>query len=433
MKKIKIICLALLIFKVHGWSIESFNKSFIDVAKHAKPSVVSISIYKTFRESGEIKYNKTADATGTIIRQDGLLVTNAHVAAKGDYFQIITANDVVYDVEKFYNGDHYLSDPRTDIAVFKIKKKHDDEVFYPILFGNANNLENGEWVIAIGNPYGLRHSITSGIISSKGRDNIGFTDIEDFIQCDVPINPGNSGGPLLNLKGEMVGLNSAIRSASGGYQGISFAIPVSIVRHVSLELIRYGHVRRGWIGFLARENKLGAGGRTQIEIASVFKDSPAEDAGLRAGDIIIKIENKNITSTASLVSQIGQIPVGTKINMQISRNGNIQNVELILREKEEFNRIKRTLDNIISEYGINIDEDRILSKIVITQVLPGPLSGQLKMGDIITKINGKNCLTLEDFMLAYNRNGNKINLLEIERESKKFEIIINSSRFYENE
>ena len=426
MKTIKIICIMLLLFKGYGWTAESFNKSFIEAAKLAKPSVVSISIYKTFREDGEIKYKKTADGTGTIIRQDGLLVTNAHVVAKGNYFQIITSDDVVYDIEKVDGENYYLSDLKTDIAVLKIKKKHRDEVFEPILFGNANDLEEGEWVIAIGNPYGLRHSITGGMISSKGRDNIGFADIEDFIQCDVPINPGNSGGPLLNLQGEMVGLNSAIRSASGGYQGISFSIPVSIVKHVAHELVRYGKVRRGWMGFLAKENKLGSGEQAQIEVASVFKDSPAEGAGLLSGDIIQKVENKNITSTASLVSQIGQIPVGTSIMMQILRNGRPRNIEMVLQEKEEFYQIKNTLDNIINKYGISLDEDSKTAKIFITEVLPGPLSGNLKMGDAIVKINDRSCQSIEEFILAYNRGGKKINLLEIERGSKKYEIIINN-------
>ena len=424
----KIICIALLIFKGYGWAaesfIESFNKSFIEAAKQAKLSVVSISIYKTSKQSGEIIYKKTADGTGTIIRQDGIVVTNAHVVAKGDHFQIITANDIVYDVEKIDGKNYYLSDPKTDIAVLQIRKKYHNEIFEPILFGNARDLREGEWVMAIGNPYGLRHTITGGIISSTGRDNLGFADIEDFIQCDVPINPGNSGGPLLNLKGEMVGLNSAIRSVSGGYQGISFAIPVSIVRHVSHELIRYGKVRRGWMGFLARENRLGPGGQIQIEIASVFKDSPAEKAGLRAGDIIQKIDNRNINSSASLVSQIGQIPVGTRVIVQIFRNGRIQSIELILQEKEEFYKIKRTLDNLISKYGINIDEDR--SKIFVTQVLPGPLSGNLKKGDVIVKINDKNCVTLEDFIYNYNKNSGTINLLEIERETQKIEVVINN-------
>jgi S1-C subfamily serine protease len=198
-------------------------------------------------------------------------------------------------------------------------------------------------------------------------------------------------------------------------------------------LIKYGKVRRGWIGFLARENKLGSGEQAQIEIASVFKNSPAENAGLLSGDIIQKVENKNITSTSSLVSQIGQIPVGTKIMMQILRNEKEKNIELVLQEKEEFYQIKNTLDNITNKYGVNIDEDSIISKIFVTQVLPGPLSGNLKMGDVIVKINDQDCPTLEDFIVAYNRSDKKINLLEIERGTKKYEIKINNSRFYEDE
>jgi serine protease Do len=184
----------------------------------------------------------------------------------------------------FFDKDRrFLADLKTDIALLKIDNT-EKEIFPTVRFAPSGNLQEGEWVLAIGNPYGLRQSITSGIISSTGRDNVGFVDIEDFIQSDVPINPGNSGGPLVNLYGEMVGMNTAIRTVTGGYQGISFAIPSRIVEHVADELISHGRVRRGWLGFLAREKRqAGKGITTEVEITSIIKDSPAEKTVYRRG------------------------------------------------------------------------------------------------------------------------------------------------------
>ncbi|NLV68783.1 MAG: trypsin-like serine protease, partial [Spirochaetes bacterium] len=244
----------------------SFNEYFIRASTSVKPSVVNIIAYqKKFRE-GKVRLLRVSYGTGTIISSGGYVVTNYHVVKKGEYFRIICSDGSNYEISKFEDGSSFHADLKTDLAVLRIDS-NSEKSFTPIKFADSNNLNEGEWVIAIGNPYGLKQSITAGIVSSKGRDNIGFSDIEDFIQTDVSINPGNSGGPLVNLYGEMVGINTAIRSASGGFQGISFAIPSNIVRQVCQDLIAYGRVRRGWLGFIAREtSSSGIRDRKTVEV-----------------------------------------------------------------------------------------------------------------------------------------------------------------------
>ncbi len=280
---------------------ESINRTFIAAAERARPSVVNISVYLSEGTGPGKTYKKTADGTGTIITTAGHIVTNCHVVEKGDYYRAVLFNNRTVELERINGNGYYYADFKTDIAVLKIVNSGDEKYFRPVTFDDQEGLREGEWVLAIGNPYGLRQSITGGIVSSTGRNNIGFADIEDFIQSDVSINPGNSGGPLINLKGEMVGLNSAIRTVSGGFQGISFAIPVSIVRHVSSELIRYGKVRRGWLGIIAKEVPSATDSNTDsVEIMSVVKNSPAQSAGLKAGDIIRTIDGNHVMSLNSL-------------------------------------------------------------------------------------------------------------------------------------
>ena len=198
--------------------------------------------------------------------------------------------------------------------------------------------------MAIGNPFGLRLSITSGIVSYKGRSNIGFVDIEDFIQTDVPINPGNSGGPLINLKGKLVGINTAIRTDSGTYQGVSFAIPSNIIKFVCSELIKHGRVRRGWLGFLVKEKKFhNPNYYSKIKIMSIIKNSPAESIGMEEGDIIKKINGTKINSIAKLIKIIGEKQVGSNISIQIERNNKIHKFNITLREKKQYHIIRKLL------------------------------------------------------------------------------------------
>jgi serine protease Do len=399
---------------------EDINYYFTSAAKIARPSVVNISIFKRKNIRGKTEYVKVADASGTILSGSGDIVTNHHVVQKGDFYEITDAFGKVYEAKKFHKGRYYLADEKTDIAILRILNR-ERVSFVPMVMSDSNRLSIGEWVIAIGNPYGLRQSITGGIISSKGRDNIGFADIEDFIQSDVSINPGNSGGPLVNLYGKMVGLNTAIRTVSGGYQGISFAIPSNIVKQVYNELTRYGRVRRGWLGFVAREKRLTRRGeRILIEVISVTRNSPAYLAGLQRGDIVRSVNKRKITSLGSLVKYVGNRKVGSRILITVSRNGKLHDFTFSLRERHRFKKIQKGLANLFKKYGIEIDENADRDIIAVSYVSPRSIAYGLKSGDIVMALNGIKTNTVDDFVNVFSRSGMDIEKLTIQRNSRLF-------------
>jgi serine protease Do len=394
-----------------------FNRYFIEAARIAQMSVVNIIIYNREKNNdGEI-LKRAAYASGTIISADGVIVTNYHVVQKGNYFQVVNCDGMVFELEKFTGGDYILADPKTDLAIIRVSNPEGMKL-NPARFSDSNELSQGEWVLAIGNPYGLKQSITGGIVSSTGRDNIGFTDIEDFIQTDVPINPGNSGGPLVDLNGNLVGINTAISTVSGGFQGISFAIPSNIVREVCRELLNYGRVRRGWLGFLAEESR--AGKDQLVVVKSVIRDSPADMAGLISGDIIREIDGKRIRTLCALIKNVGNRSVGTRINITVSRDGKLHDIKLLLRERNEYTKIRAVLRDLFNKYGIEIDENSEKDDIIVSFVSPSIIWIDLKRGDSIISLNGKKVFSLDNFISIYNRSGQRINTLEINRDSRMF-------------
>lgn len=409
--------LALLFFTARLDSAPAdINRQFISAAHTTKPSVVNIIIYKSSRVQGRTRYIKAAYGSGTIITRDGYLVTNYHVVKKGDFHQIILNDGQEYEARPFRNGIRFLADEKTDLALMKIDDDTPD--FTPIEFGDSDALADGEWVIAIGNPYGLRQSITSGIVSYRGRSNIGFADIEDFIQTDVPINPGNSGGPLINLHGKLVGINTAIRTVSGGYQGISFAIPSNIVKTIAYDLIRNGKVRRGWIGFIAQEKKIyRRGERSIIEVISVVKNSPAETAGIKKNDIIRSINGKRITSLGELVSTVSNKPVGSQLRITASRDGQLRDFTLLLREKQFYRTMQRQISSLFARYGIELDENAQTGEVIISYLSPIRKGFQygLKRGDIVAALNGNRIGSLDDFIRTYDRADSNISDIDISR------------------
>lgn len=402
-----------------------FNNHFINASNIARVSTVNIVVYKSAIQNNRKILVQTSYGTGTIISENGHIVTNYHVVKKGDFFKVISNSGRVYETSQFPNGDFYISDLKTDLAIIKITK-NSGESLIPVRFANSSNLIEGEWVIAVGNPYGLKQSITAGIVSSKGRDNVGFTDIEDFIQTDVSINPGNSGGPLVNLYGDLVGINTAIRTDSGSFQGISFAIPSNIVKQVCSDLITVGRVRRGWIGFIAKEKSLTGREGGVIEIISVIKNSPADLSGLKQGDVIYEIDGEKINTTGSLIKIIGNKKVGSRVRLVISRAGKIRGVNFILREKEEHTRIQKELALFFRLYGIELDEDALSGSIVISYISPIQPGSDLLRGDNIISINGKTINSLEDFIDKFRESGRRMEVLDIYRNSATHRIYFNN-------
>jgi len=408
------------------------NRYFVNASGIARISAVNIMVYKKEIQKGGQVLVQTSYGTGTIISGNGYIVTNHHVVKKGDYFKVVSTSGTLYETVRFSNGEFYLSDLKTDLALLKIDN-NSRESLIPVKFGDSNMLNEGEWVIAVGNPYGLKQSITAGIVSSKGRDNVGFTDIEDFIQTDVSINPGNSGGPLVNLYGELVGINTAIRTASGGFQGISFAIPSNIVKQVCSDLLAHGRVRRGWVGFIARERNLSGREGGAVEIISVIKNSPAELAGLKQGDIIYEIDGMKVDSTGSLVKIVGNKQIGSRVKIAVSRSGKLYDVNIILREKDEYTRIQKELAHFFRIYGIEIDEDAISGTVVISYISPNySLNRDLVRGDNIISLNGFRISSLEDFIDKFKESGRRTNVMEISRDSVIYRIdLSNYSEGYE--
>ncbi len=314
-----------------------------------------------------------------------------------------------YGLLKFNNGKYFLADTKTDIAILKIQKGN--RVLTPIKFDNSNNLRQGEWVLAIGNPFGLSQSITSGIVSSKGRQNIGFIDIEDFIQTDVAINPGNSGGPLINLYGRMVGLNTAIRTESGGYQGISFAIPSNIVKMVYYELRKYGKVRRGWIGFIAKEE------RNRVRVLTVLKGSPARRAGIKKGDIIFKINGKSIRTLGNMISIIGSKSVNSIIRILVKRHNRLKIFNIKLYEKQVYKHRRYIMQKLLKQYGIEVDENVSLKQVLVSYVSPRSFDIGLKYGDTVLRLNNKSVRNISQFIKEYSYR-KKIFSIEVKRNNK---------------
>lgn len=265
--------------------------------------------------------------SGFIVSSDGYVLTNHHVVKDAEEISVIL-ND-----GRKYEGSVVGVDPRTDLAVLKIKEKN-----LPYLqLGDSDSLEIGEWVIAIGSPFELEASLTVGVVSAKGRQDLGITTLEDFIQTDAAINPGNSGGPLLDLKGQVIGINTAMVSRSGGYMGIGFAIPSNMAKHVMDQIIDTGVVKRAYLGIILQpvDNDLAEALSLDkniqgILVSDVMKDSPAEKGGLHNGDIITELNGKKVKNAAKFRNEISMMDPTSKVRLKILRNGKIENLTLKL-------------------------------------------------------------------------------------------------------
>ncbi len=343
---------------------ESISAAFRDAAKTISPSVVNITMvdrpdnvsfnqqqpqlrfrrqqvpdefFRRFFGDGQgdvIPFNiqpqpapeRRGQGSGVIIKSDGYILTNNHVVQGADELHV-----------KLSDGHEYPAtvvgtDPDSDLAVVKI-----DATGLPAAkFGDSDALQQGDWVVAVGNPFGLDHTVTAGVVSAKGRGNIGLNTYEDFIQTDAAINPGNSGGPLVNLRGEMVGINSAIHSSTGGSDGIGFAIPSNLAQHVAQSLMDDGRVDRGWIGVGVQPltpdlaSAFNYTGSTGVVVTDVMDGTPAQESGLQSGDIIVEVDRRPIDSPRALVNTIGQREPGDRIRLTVARNGSEQVVPVTL-------------------------------------------------------------------------------------------------------
>jgi len=312
------------------------DASIPDIAERVVDSVVNISVAHAVRggpatsdpfytdpdspQYGTSARKQGSKGSGVIVTAGGRILTNSHVVKGADDI-IVTLHD-----NSEYSAKVVGLDPKADLAVIQLKGKIPQ--LKPLPFGDSNALRLGEVVLAIGDPFGVGKSVTMGIVSAKGRGNMGIEEYEDFIQTDAAINPGNSGGALVNLRGELVGINTAIASKSGGYAGIGFAIPTSMVKPIMDMLVRDGKVVRGYLGVnittvtaqLASEHKLGAS-RGAV-VAGVQPGGPAERAGLAEGDVITAINGSEVRTSDVLRNTIAMIKPGTTVDLEVVRSAN---------------------------------------------------------------------------------------------------------------
>lgn len=410
---------------------------FVEAAEKTVNSVVNIkSIYENSSNQlyydpfrfffGDSPYHRPqqqmATGSGVILTEDGYIVTNNHVIKGAQKIEVTLNNKEAYEAKVIG------IDPGTDLALLKI----DAEKLPYIQYGNSDDVKIGEWVLAVGNPFNLTSTVTAGIVSAKARNiNIiggdprnGQIPIESFIQTDAAVNPGNSGGALVNTRGELIGINTAIASNTGSYTGYSFAIPVNIVQKVVTDLAEFGEVQRALLGVsirdidskLAREKNLKE--LSGVYVAGTIENGSAEDAGIKEGDIITKINNVAVNSVPQLQEQVGRFRPGDKIAVEIIRNGIIKSIPVLLKNRKgntEIVKRSEVIKESISSLGASfepIDKEekerlKLSGGAKITALSPGKLrSAGIKEGFIITKIDKKEIKSPEDIESAlYNKKG----------------------------
>lgn len=366
-------------------SLKQTGQAFRHVAKKVSPAVVFIKVEKEVSSQGSTEFfspfgrpfdddffhrffgtppqfqqphqapkkrREAGQGSGFLITPDGYILTNNHVVGDADLVSV-QMND-----GREYEAKIVGTDPGSDLAVIKI-----DESDLPFLrLGSSEKLEVGDWVLAVGNPFGLSHTLTAGVVSAKGRSGIGLNDYEDFIQTDAAINPGNSGGPLVNLDAEVVGINTAIFSRSGGYMGIGFAIPVDMAKNIKTQLIEDGEVKRGRLGVYIQDmtkdlaDSFGLEETTGILITQIVEDSPAEAADLKQGDIILEIDGDKVDRVANFRNRISLTAPGTKVKLTVLRDGGREIVKVKIGKLETDKSSAKSGSSDLPKLGLSLQQ-----------------------------------------------------------------------------
>ncbi len=349
-----------------------------------------------------------ASGSGVLISPDGYIVTNNHVVRDANTVDVITSDNQSYSAEVIG------SDPSTDIALIKINVKD----FPHLAFGNSDSVEVGQWVLAVGNPFNLSSTVTAGIVSAKARNiNIleGRAPIESFIQTDAAVNPGNSGGALVNTNGELIGINTAIATQTGTFEGYSFAVPSNLVMKVIQDLMEFGTVQRAYLGVSIRDmnsdlaDQLNLDNTDGVYIDSVFDNSAAFDAGIKHGDVIMSINNKPVNSAPELQEQVGRYRPGDEVSVKLIRNGSEREIVLELKNSAGSTEIVQVEKaQVLDALGIEakrIDDEtkkdlKLDGGIQITRISNGKISDNtdIREGFIITKIDNRPVFEVSDLV-----------------------------------
>lgn len=412
--------------------VRKLSAAFVDVAAKVKPAVVNIStekvltvnvpdywdffdffndpFFKRFFDIPQVprerKYKERSLGSGVIISEDGYIITNNHVVEGADKIKIKLADGREFEAVKI-KGKKYLSDPKTDLAVLKIKGKN---LPYAKL-GDSDRIKVGEWVLAIGSPFGFSQTVTAGIISATGRSKVGITDYEDFIQTDASINPGNSGGPLVDLNGEVIGINTAIVSRSGGNIGIGFAIPINMAKKIVEDLIKEGKVERGWLGVVVQDvtqelaESFGLKELKGALVSDVDKKGPAKKAGIKRGDVIVKYNGKEVPDVAHLRNFVATSTPGEEVEIEVLRKGKPLKlkVKIAHQPKElrgdvvEEDKLGLVVKDLTTDDREKLNYDG--PGVMVKEVKPNSpaSSAGIKKGDIIVEIGHQEVADVEAY------------------------------------
>ncbi|UCF04710.1 MAG: DegQ family serine endoprotease [bacterium] len=443
---------------------ERFFEGIPDMVERAVPAVVNIQSKKVVRTREGMMHPFFSDpffrrffgdeffrrnnvprervernlGSGVIVTNDGYILTNNHLVDKAEEVSVVLPDDREYDAEIVG------SDPRTDVAVLKIEA----EKLPALNLGSSAELRLGETVLAIGYPFGIGQTVTMGIVSALGRANLQMVDYEDFIQTDAAINPGNSGGALINARGELVGINTAILSRSGGNQGIGFAIPIDLAYSVMRSIIMHGKVIRGWLGVSIQDVTQQMAELFELEeakgtiIAEVVDDSPAMKGGMERGDVVIAYEGNEVEDMNAFRKMVAETEPGTKVEIIVLRDGKAKKLNVRVgehpdtaerAEEEEGEEVPSIfagvdLDDLTDYYRSRLDIPDDVSGVIVTEVEANSsaIESGLREGDVITEVNRKKVDNLQDFFRLIERvRGDKV-LLLVYRNGSHLYIIVRS-------
>jgi len=427
-------------------TLRQIGKAFTNIAKKASPAVVGIKAEKPYMQDyfvmpdwpfGEPlepfgddwldrffrrpsprrrqrKELRPVQGSGFIISQDGYILTNNHLVGEAEKITVKLAG------EREFTAKLIGTDPESDVAVIKIDAKKD----LPFLeMADSDALEVGEWVIAIGNPFGLDHTVTAGIISAKGRSEVGLATFENYIQTDAAINPGNSGGPLLNLDAEVVGINTAIVSRSGGFVGIGFAIPINMAKAIYKELIDTGTVVRGFLGVNIQDldpdtaDLLGLDKDTKgVVLPDVTEGSAADKAGIKPYDVIVEFEGENIGKARELLDRVSSLKPGTRVKIVVLRDGKRKTITAELGKRPSRDEITAAPPtDVLEQLGIAVQDltdelaERLgyegMTGVLVSRVEPGSEAARegITRGTLIMEVNRAKVTNTKEFNTAINK------------------------------
>jgi serine protease Do len=450
---VSIFVIGLLCIPSLGWAqgraqaAKELSKAFSEAARTAMPAVVSIKVEKTVtgpvmgmggpegfndpfgqfnddflrrffggrapQQRSPRKYHQEGQGSGFIISEDGYILTNNHVVGDVDKITVELKDGRTFDNAKLIG-----TDPDSEVALIKIEGSN-----FPVLpMGDSGKIEIGDWVIAIGNPFGLSETVTVGVISAVGRSNMHIAAYEDFIQTDAAINPGNSGGPLIDLDGEVIGINTAIVSESGGYMGIGFAIPINMARAIGEQLKKSGKVSRGYLGLAAQDvdsdaaQLLGLKEAAGVVVSAVVSGSPAEKADVKVNDVILALEGKKVQTYDAFRNAVAILPPGSQVRLDISRGGKALELTATLGERpsalakqepasqEPQQALGLEVQNLTKDLADQLHY-KAGEGVIVTAVAPDSPAAQKGIGpqDVIVSVNGRNVSSVKEFTAAVKR------------------------------